>query len=373
MIPRSIVFFGPKSAFDKFLISKGVLKNNFKTLSEIVRLKDEESKSHLVRVEGAEDKVKEKISVENLVASSDEYLGVREHVLFNFEEVFSNIEIEAVYLHNPPKVLESRVEKSSGEYECVRHDYKAIDTKFISSVNETLGEKLVGQESAKRRVLKSLVPLARMGIKKPVVILFYGPSGVGKTETAKILAETLEGELFRKQFSMFQNNDFLSYLFGGSHSEKSFAKEVLDRQSNVILLDEFDKANSICHSAFYQLFDEGVYEDRNYSLSVGGAVIICTSNYQNSEEIKNHLGEPIFSRFDAHIEFKALSSNEVQKIISLNLKRQYSELSEADKALVDIGNFEEKFYEATASFKDARSIASSIKDAISGVILDSIL
>ena len=372
-MPKSIVFFGPKSAFDDFLISREISKGTTKTLSEVVRLKDEESKSHLVKVEGQDDKGRTPIFCDNLIASSDEYLSVREHVLFNFEEFFSDIQIKNMYFHNPPMVLGARVKKAFSEYECIRHEYKAIDTSFIANIKKTLEEKLVGQEGAKRGILKSLIPLARMSIKKPVVVLFYGPSGVGKTETAKVLAETLEGELFRKQFSMFQSNDFLSYLFGGNHSEKSFAKEVLDRDSNVILLDEFDKAHSTFHSAFYQLFDEGVYEDKNYSVSVGGAVIICTSNYQNLGEIKNHLGEPIFSRFDAHIEFKELSRSDICKIISLNLNRQYSALSKEDKTLVNLNEFEEKFHRVAARFKDARSISNSIKDAISGVILDSII
>lgn len=95
-------------------------------------------------------------------------------------------------------------------------------------------------------------------------MLFYGSSGIGKTETANLISICLTEKLFRKQFSMFQNNQFSTYLFGGAHYEKSFAKELLDRESNVILLDEFDKAHPIFHSTFYQLFDEGIFEDQNY-------------------------------------------------------------------------------------------------------------
>ena len=72
-------------------------------------------------------------------------------------------------------------------------------------------------------------------------MLFYGSSGIGKTETANFISACLEEKIFRKQFSMFQNNQFSTYLFGGAHYEKSFAKDLLDRESNVILLDEFDK------------------------------------------------------------------------------------------------------------------------------------
>ncbi len=80
--------------------------------------------------------------------------------------------------------------------------------------------------------------------------------------------------------------NFQIIFFGGKHNQKSFAKDLLARDSNVILLDEFDKANPVFHSAFYQLFDEGVFEDQNYKVDVRHAVIFCTSNYHSEDEIE---------------------------------------------------------------------------------------
>ena len=85
---------------------------------------------------------------------------------------------------------------------------------------------------------------------KPIVLLFYGNSGIGKTETAQFLTEQIGGKILRKQFSMYQNNEFANYLFGGKYNEKSFAKDLIARDSNVILLDEFDKAYFVFHSTF---------------------------------------------------------------------------------------------------------------------------
>jgi ATP-dependent Clp protease ATP-binding subunit ClpA len=76
---------------------------------------------------------------------------------------------------------------------------------------------------------------------KPVVMMFYGNSGIGKTETAKFISKILGQNLFRKQFSMFHSGEFQSYIFGGNHSQGCFARDLLERESNVILLDEFDK------------------------------------------------------------------------------------------------------------------------------------
>lgn len=67
---------------------------------------------------------------------------------------------------------------------------------------------------------------------------------------------------------MYQNNESANYIFGGRYNEKSFAARSFGQRTNVLLFDEFDKALSIFHSAFYQLFDEGIYEDHNYKVVV---------------------------------------------------------------------------------------------------------
>ncbi|PAY14415.1 hypothetical protein CJU60_04400 [Bacillus sp. 7705b] len=53
-----------------------------------------------------------------------------------------------------------------------------------------------------------------------------------------------------------------------------------------MLLDEFDKAPAVFHSAFYQMFDEGILVDKHYVADISKAIIICTSNYKSREEIK---------------------------------------------------------------------------------------
>lgn len=94
-----------------------------------------------------------------------------------------------------------------------------------------------------------------------MVLLFYGPSGVGKTETAKQLSGAMGGGLTRIQFSMFQNQEAFDYVFGAEHSKGSFARDLLGGEANIILLDEFDKVNHGLYNAFYELFDEGVLTD----------------------------------------------------------------------------------------------------------------
>lgn len=210
---------------------------------------------------------------------------------------------------------------------------------------------------------------------KPKVLMFYGPSGVGKTETAKFLSEILGGQLLYKQFSMFQNNEFSTYLFGGMHSQNSFSKELLDRESNVILLDEFDKAHPHFYSAFYQLFDEGIFVDKNYNVKLSNSIIICTSNFKSKEEIRERLGDPIYYRFDSFIEFKELKTEDINRIIDLKYQKYINELSEKDKEIIKKVRYDGislidslKIY--SSRIKNVREIDNLLKELILGELLN---
>ena len=163
---------------------------------------------------------------------------------------------------------------------------------------------------------------------------------------------------------MYQNAEFSSYLFGGKHFQSCFARDLLERESNVILLDEFDKAAPIFHSAFYQLFDEGIFEDKNYNVQLQSSIIICTSNYKSIEEIRSYLGEPIFYRFDNIIKFDKLSTDSLIKIINLIIDKKYNELTPSEKKIVDIENIRLMLYKNVRKLNNVRNIKNIIEELI---------
>ncbi|HEM6115677.1 TPA: ATP-dependent Clp protease ATP-binding subunit [Streptococcus suis] len=300
------VFKGSKKEFDN------LLPDNFKTLTELAYEFDNESKNLKLIVpnnngEYPKEEVPEKISVKNFVIGSSEYAGVNEHIITNFINFLSKFNIDNLFIQNPPKLLEDQIIRLFPKVARQEQEYKKLELEHLKEINKTYDNIILGQKSVKSELLQALFPLTIEKRQKPVVLLFYGKSGIGKTETAKYISKVLDEPIFRKQFSMFQNTQFATYLFGGTHQESSFAKDLLDRESNVMLLDEFDKANPVFHSTFYQLFDEGIYEDRNYSLQLNRSIIICTSNYTNLADIKENLGGAIYSRFDKIIKFSDLS------------------------------------------------------------------
>lgn len=319
------IYYGSKKWFDKNCSS------SYRSLTEVVNELDERNRKNVMFIANIpknsdSDKMVEDItkkpSADILVADEGEYSGVQEHVIMNFANFIDEIDVNTLILQNPPKQIRNQLEilypTEKNIIELEYEKYNHITLGKLKKFNQLYDEHVIGQGIVKKELLPLLYSRTiSVNRNKPLVLLFCGKPGIGKTETAKYLAGIIGGKLFRQQFSMFQNNQFSNYLFGGNHHEKSFAKDLLGRESDVILLDEFDKANPIFHSAFYQLFDDGIYEDTNYYLELKDAIIICTTNYTSREEIIKNLGEAIFNRFNAIIYFEELSIDSKIQICDL--------------------------------------------------------
>jgi type VI secretion system protein VasG len=155
----------------------------------------------------------------------------------------------------------------------------------------TLGQRVIGQDHALEVVAKRL-QTARAGLEnpnKPIgVFMLAGPSGVGKTETALALAETLYGgeqNLITINMSEFQEAHTVSTLKGAppgyvGYGEGGVLTEAVRRKPySVVLLDEVEKAHPDVHEIFFQVFDKGVMEDGEGRLiDFKNTLIILTTN-----------------------------------------------------------------------------------------------
>ncbi len=359
---KIIIYYGPKNEFEKILPS-----DNRKTLSEFISQDDAKrrefsfNKSQLYQDNEDNEEIE---YIENIIAYSESYAGITEGAIQRFSNLFEMYQIDNLYLQNPPLQIQTRLEQTfSSIIHKQYYNYNAINVNHLKDLNSTFSDKIIGQEPVKRKLLTSFYPLVKgTNDKRPVVLLFYGPSGVGKTETAKFISNLLGQKLFRRQFSMYHSNEFADYMFGGNHFQNSFAKELLERKSNVILLDEFDKAAPVFYSAFYQLFDEGVFEDKNYKVKVENAIIICTSNYLNLEDIRKHLGDPIYYRIGNFIEYKPLTQQAKFDIIKLLVSTKYNKLNNDEKTLIDTNNLENLLIKNLNKLKNVRQISTLIDE-----------
>ena len=359
---KIIIYYGPKSEFEKILPA-----DNRKTLSEFISKDDAKRREFSFNKSQADQDCEDGEEfeyIENIIAYSESYAGITEGAIQRFSDLFEMNQIDNLYLQNPPLQIQTRLEQTfSSIIDKKYYEYNSISISNLKKLNSTFSDKIIGQEHVQRKLLTSFYPLVKgTNDKKPVVLLFYGPSGVGKTETAKFISDLLGQKLFRRQFSMYHSNEFADYMFGGNHFQNSFAKELLERKSNVILLDEFDKAAPVFYSAFYQLFDEGIFEDKNYKVIVENAIIICTSNYLNLEDIRKHLGDPIYYRIGNFIEYKPLTAQAKIDIIKLLISTKYEKLNQDEKPCIDINNLENLLIKNLSRLKNVRQISTLIDD-----------
>lgn len=157
----------------------------------------------------------------------------------------------------------------------------------LDSLKKLLAKRVIGQDEAVGCLVER-VAMMKAGVTDPTrpigVFLFAGPTGTGKTEIAKTLAEWLFGDarrLIRLDMSELQTPESLDRLFGHADADQSdsLADQIRQQPFSVILLDEFEKAHPKVWDSFLQVFDDARITDRKGQTSdFRHAIIILTSN-----------------------------------------------------------------------------------------------
>lgn len=224
-------------------------------------------------------------------------------------------------------------------------------------LEDKLHQQVVGQEVALSAIARTM-RRARAGIQaadKPIgSFLFLGPTGVGKTETAKALAAVFfggEDKMQRIDMSEFSGTDAVAKLIGDGESAGVLPTLFREHPYSVILLDEFEKATQSVHDIFLQVLDEGVFTDsRGGKVNARNTIIIATSNagsqlildtvHQRKElatlsaEIIDHIIKAgtyrpeLINRFDSTIIFEPLSVGQQTEVASLMLGQLYERVQQ---------------------------------------------
>ena len=328
------------------------------------------------------DIIKPLIDKKNCIFRMDTYSLSGSLVFENIDlliKIFNDSGTEEIYLHNPPKkFFNSLKQQVKSEFLNIEQStFAKISEEQLKSVSKDLNEKIIGQEKAKKSILRKLVAQLVRPSEKPLVLMFYGEPGIGKTETAKQLSATLYGNenVIREQMSMVGGESSVKYFKSTNHSEDSFSKTLLNRESNVILLDEFALAPAFFHSTFFQMFDEGVYEDQNYKVDLNNSIIICTSNFKNILEMEKNIDIALLSRFDGFVKFSPLSIDEKRQILKItyskiisseSMTKHFQEYLKEDKILAGI--------EAQLNnLPNVRAIRKYVEDVVSEELLEIII
>ncbi len=241
------------------------------------------------------------------------------------------------------------------------------DAEKLLKIEEELKKRVIGQDEAINSIGKA-IRRSRVGLKRkhrPIgVFLFLGPTGVGKTETAKALAEYLFGTeeaLIRFDMSEYMDKFTVSRLIGappgyvGYEEGGQLTEKVRRRPYSVLLFDEIEKAHPDIFNIFLQIFDDGRLTDSlGRTVDFSNTIIIMTSNLGAKlissgtigfekkfgvldfkelkanvlSQVRKHFSPEFLNRLDEIVVFRPLQRQDVEKIVELQLKEINESLKE---------------------------------------------
>ncbi|MDP2585898.1 MAG: ATP-dependent Clp protease ATP-binding subunit [Candidatus Levybacteria bacterium] len=280
---------------------------------------------------------------------------------------------------------------------------KEKEKALLLHLEEELSRCVIGQKDAVFGVSEALRRLrAGLGNKtKPISFLFMGPTGVGKTQTAKALSCIYyggENKMIRFDMSEYSTDESVKRLLGGIEGMHGLTDAVFEHPFSLVLLDEFEKSNPKIIDLFLQVLDDGRLTDNTgRTVSFTDSIIIATSNAA-SEYIREEVNKgtivdnnfkkklleflqakaifrpELLNRFDEIIVFKPLGKGEVEQIIKLMLGDLSKKLLEKDITV----NFDEKVIAKIANDGSdqefgARPLRRFIQDKIEDLIAQKML
>ncbi len=364
--------------------------------------------------------------LEKKLVSLDENLSVLESKLEKPEEqteanykAVADIKVEKINLEKRREELCDIVERLSVEVDDIAKvieiwtgvpaaDISAGDIGELSGLYERISSKIIGQDEAVSAVVRA-VKRKRAGIsyrRNPVSMIFAGPTGVGKTELVKVLADELFKQpesLIRLDMSEFMEKHSVSRIIGappgyvGYDEAGQLTEKIRRRPHAVILFDEIEKAHPDVLNILLQILDDGKITDaQGRQVNFENAIIIMTTNagsevstsisgFAESKEEKakektekalfNFLRPEFINRIDEIITFRHLAKADFVRIADLMLGRLRDHMAEKGTRLTYSGDVLELIAERSYSDKFGarnmrRYIERNVEDKIANIIID---
>ncbi|MBR2342199.1 MAG: AAA family ATPase [Alphaproteobacteria bacterium] len=257
----------------------------------------------------------------------------------------------------------------------------------LLNIEDALRKRVVGQDNALGVVARA-IRRSRAGLSDPRrpsgSFMFLGPTGVGKTEVAKALAEYLFNDdtaMTRIDMSEYMEPHSVSRLIGsppgyvGYEQGGVLTESVRRRPYQVLLFDEIEKANPDVFNVFLQILDDGRLTDgQGHVVNFTNTIIIMTSNLPDMDAVKRHFRPEFINRIDEIVFFNQLGKDVMAGIVKIqlrNLERRLAErnigLNITDKAIKWLGD---NGYDPVFGARPLkRLITSAVEDRVADLIL----
>ena len=341
-------------------------------------------------VDELKKKLKEAQTIEYNETAVEEIRKKLEHKLSEFQGARNNLTKGCYKLKitkdDIKKAVEQKISiKVKDEDMKVGKEVNSQELLRLSRLKKTLSEKVIGQLNATNSIAEAVIR-SKTGFRNPKrpigVFLFLGTSGVGKTETAKVLSEELTGsveDLIRLDMSEYQQEHEVSKLIGAPPGYVGFGKggiltnAVKSNPKSVLLFDEIEKAHPKVYDLMLQVFDDGILTDgMGQKVDFTNTIIILTSNLglnaikkdkrvgftmvqtngiseqtireQTMEAVHNFFRPELLNRIDEIVTFKPFSESTILRITRLLLEKEVKMIKESGYEL----EFTEKAVELLA-------------------------
>ncbi len=257
----------------------------------------------------------------------------------------------------------------------------------LLNIEDELRKRVVGQDTALSIVARA-IRRSRAGLSDPHrpmgSFMFLGPTGVGKTEVAKALAEYLFNDdtaMTRIDMSEFMEPHSVARLIGappgyvGYDAGGVLTESVRRRPYQVLLFDEIEKAHPDVFNVFLQILDDGRLTDgQGHVVNFTNTIIIMTSNLPNMDAVRKHFRPEFINRIDEIVFFNALGRDVMTDIVKIQLRNLEKRLGER-RITLDVSDNAIKWladngYDSVFGARPLkRLIMSAVEDKIADMIL----
>jgi len=253
-----------------------------------------------------------------------------------------------------------------------------IDPERVNSLEDYLGMHLFGNTKFQKRLIQELKRFRlfnSIGERKVFSAFVCGPSGIGKTLTAKLLHEFLapQEKYIKINLGNYSDHNALSSLIGSPRgyvgsSKGELSSKIEESKSTVILIDEFEKASREVHNFFLELLSDGCFTDsQGREFDLNKYIIIFTSNIGEAD-LQATITPELRSRFDLMYKMVLLSTEEKQQYIRYKVNYYLQKINTAYKTTISPEEIEQTIQNKVLNVNNIRIITREIELCVSTIV-----